>query len=104
MSTVTTAPTARRARASTAAKASRIAVSPAKSRAARSGTPRRTAGGATTSVAAGAGRSHAPTGGPPATRAATDASATVVANTETQSSERQAGTTPTVLIRPRVGF
>jgi hypothetical protein len=33
-----------------------------------------------------------------------DASSAVSANTETQSSERQAGTTPRVLKRPRVGF
>src|SRR5882724_187661 len=32
------------------------------------------------------------------------ASATVNANTETQSSERQAGMTPLALTRPRVGF
>src|SRR5271166_940734 len=33
-----------------------------------------------------------------------EASCGVSANTETQSSDRQAGTTPRVLIRPRVGF
>src|ERR1700751_1850275 len=39
-----------------------------------------------------------------ATSNAVDASATVRANTETQSSDRQAGTTPLVLKIPRLGF
>ena len=38
------------------------------------------------------------------TRSTSAASCAVKANTETQSSERQAGTTPTVLTSPRVGF
>src|SRR5215469_1920825 len=39
-----------------------------------------------------------------ATSKTADASCAVSANTETQSSDRQAGTIPRVLINPRVGF
>ena len=54
---------------------------------------------------AAAGRDQGSSGSGPAAAATTAAaSAGVAANTPTQSSDRQAGTTPAVLRRPRVGF
>ena len=52
-----------------------------------------------------AGRDHGSSGSGPASTASTAAaSATSRVNTLTQSSERQAGSTPLVPISPRVGF
>ena len=53
----------------------------------------------------GAGREYPSSGSAPRITSSTAAaSGTVSANTDTQSSERQAGTTPRALTRPRVGF
>ena len=79
------------------------AASPSNVKAPTSGTPTRS--GRSGAVASGAHRLHGSAGSGPAARAtARAAAATSDANTDTQSSDRHAGTTPRLVIRPRVGL
>src|SRR6516162_3793028 len=69
------------------------------------GTPRRRPLGSAPSAPRGRGREYGSAGSGPAMAAsAAKASSTVSASTETQSRVRQAGTTPAVETRPRLGF
>ena len=83
-------------------------MSPKNSSAAPAGTPKRKRGGhgpGWKRTASASGRDAGSSASyPRATSATAAASSTVSAKTDTQSSERQAGTTPAVLRRPRLGF
>src|SRR5262249_26027929 len=69
------------------------------------GTPRRTPRGSAPSAPSRRGREYGSAGwGPAMAASAANASSTVSASTDTQSSVRQAGTTPAVETSPRLGF